>query len=131
MKLKLSKLIELDACTQQVDLFKEMFGDEVNITQKLCLRVFDKFDFKWAAYKLLNKSALAEYEKVQNQALAEYENVKRSARAEYLMVTDAALAEYDKVTSQALAEYDKVKRSALAEYLKVCAVAFTKCYNNQ
>jgi len=112
--LKLQQLIDADACSKQVELFRSTFGDQVEVTVELALSVFDKFDWDFAARKFLSAPALAEYEKVRAAALAEYYKVMAAALAEYDKVRAAALAEYDKVRAAALAEYDKVRAAAWA-----------------
>jgi hypothetical protein len=72
-----------------------MFGESVNITQKLCLSVADKFDFNWAAHHLLSEQSLAEYERVlartfdEAQAMAECRRVLVRTFARLYNVTAA------------------------------------------
>jgi hypothetical protein len=68
--LKLATLIELHACTSQTDLFKERFGESVEITETLCEGVATLFDFDWAARNLLTAPAWAEYQRVRALAFA-------------------------------------------------------------
>ena len=119
MELTIEQLIEQRACASQVKLFREMFGRSVNITQKACICVADKFDFAWAARKLLPAPALAEYERVRVQAWAEYERV-----------TAPAWAEYERVRAPAWAECARVRVPAWAEYERVRARTFAKLYNS-
>src|ERR1700690_3069714 len=114
--LKLATLIELHACTSQTDLFKERFGESVEITETLCEGVATLFDFDWAAGNLLTAQACAEYERVTAQAWAEYERVRAQACAEYKLATAQACAEYARVTVPAWAEYERVRAQACAEY---------------
>ena len=116
-KITLQQLKDVGACASQVCEFKKRFGDSVEVTEDLCLAVFDVFDFDFAARSLLSAPALAEYEKVCAPAWAEYEKV-----------CDAALAEYEKVRAPALAEYEKVRAPAWAEYEKVRAITFARLY---
>jgi len=104
--LKLQQLIDANACSKQVELFRSTFGDQVEVTVELALSVFDKFYWDFAARKFLSAPAWAEYEKV---------------RA-------AALAEYDKVMAPALAEFEKVRAPAWAEFEKVRAAAWANLY---
>jgi hypothetical protein len=119
MKLTIQQLIDAKACQSQVDLFRDMFGKSVNITQRLCVSVADKFDFGWAAEKLLKPKAWAEYERVFPLAWVEYERVRTSAQAEY-----------ERVRTSAQAEYERVRAPAWAEYERVCAKQFAKGYNS-
>ena len=137
--LHINRLIENDACGEQVELFRSTFGDSVDVTAELAVEMAGKFDITWAAENLLSASAWAEYDRVMAPALTEYYRVMASARAEYDKVTAFAWAEYDKVKVSARAEYDKVAAFALAEYdnvmasawpehEKVMATAFATCY---
>ena len=94
------------ACAEQLRLFESMFGQSVEVTEALCVEVSAKFDFAWAAQRLLSLDALAEYERV----------------------TAPAWAEYKRVTAPAWAEYKRVRASALAEYERVRASAFARAY---
>lgn len=58
--LELSTLIELDACKDQVNLFREKFGCSVEVTPELCVGVAAEFSWDWAAQNLLSAQALAE-----------------------------------------------------------------------
>ena len=130
MELTIEQLIEQRACASQVKLFREMFGRSVNITQKACICVADKFDFAWAARKLLPAPALAEYERVRVQAWAEYARVTAPAWAEYERVTAPAWAEYERVRAPAWAECARVRVPAWAEYERVRARTIAKLYNS-
>ena len=104
------------ACREQRELFAELFPKGSPKTRKAALaaarKYAGKFDWEWAAEKLLSAAARAEYEKVRGTALAEYDKVRAAALAEYDKVRAAARAEYDKVCAAARAEYDKVRAAA-------------------
>ena len=112
-----TQLQTLGACENQLELFKQLFGDEVKLTLEVVKEHGHKFDIQWAANMLLSKEALAEYKRVRDAALAEYKRVE-----------GAALAEYERVRDAALAEYKRVLDAALAEYEQKCAMAFYRLY---
>ena len=112
------QLEDKQACEDQLELFKHLFGDEVKLTLEVVKEHGHKFDIQWAANMLLSKEALAEYERVRDAALAEYKRV-----------LDAALAEYKRVEGPALAEYEQVEGPAWAEYKRKCAITFYELYN--
>jgi len=128
MMLILQTLIDKRACTAQVDLFRHIFGESVEITSALCESVAAQFDWNWASRYLLTPAALAEYERVQGPALAEYERVQGAALAEYERVRGPARAEYERVQGPALAEYERVEGPAYAEYERVCARTFGQLF---
>jgi hypothetical protein len=115
-KLHINQLTAINACTEQVERFRKLFGDSVNVTEALCKKHFDKFDWGFAS-KLLSP-----------EGRAEYNRVRGLARAEYNRVHGLALAEYDRVTGPAWAEYDRVRDLARAEYDRVCGLAWARLY---
>ena len=120
MKLTSRLLKSKGACTEQVDLFRELGGDKVPITLALVEEHASKFDWNWAARHLLSEAYWAEYEHVQRSAWAEYERVK-----------GLAWAEYERVTGPALAEYEHVRRLAWAEYERACAKTFWQLWEKE
>ena len=87
MKITAALLKRKRACSSQVALFEELFPNDVEVTEAVCVSVADKFNWDWAAQNLLSASASAEYERVCAPASAEYERVRASASAEYERVT--------------------------------------------
>jgi hypothetical protein len=103
--LKLSTLIGLNACPDQVKLFRETFGESVEVTEKLCLSVSDKFAWTWAAHKLLPASAQIEYVRVTAPAYAEYDSACAS---------DVTRSYYERVGAPARAKYNRAQALAFA-----------------
>ncbi len=116
MKITYDQLEALDACEEQLELFQSLFGEEVEVTREKVMTHAAKFEWDWAAEKLLPRKKLAEYNRVTAQAWAEYNRV-----------TAQALAEYNRVNAQALAEYNRVTAPAWAEYRIKCATIFADC----
>jgi hypothetical protein len=148
----LQQLKDANACVAHIRFFKHTFGNSVKVTEESILKVYDKFDWNFAAehflsekalaeyekikapayaeYKKINAAAYAEYKKIQASALAEYKKIEVPAFAEYKKIEASALAEYQKKIAPAWAEYEKIETSALAEYRKIEAAAWAKCYIN-
>jgi hypothetical protein len=124
----LAQLKKHGACTGQLLLFKQMFGDKVCVTEALAAELAQQFDFTWAAYELLSDVANVEYNKVRGFAWAEYVKVCDLAWAEYNKARDLTQAKYNKVHDPAWAEYVKVCDFAWAEYNKVRATTFARLY---
>jgi hypothetical protein len=99
----LTQLRNLRACADQQKLFSQLFGESVEITEALCVEHATSFNWSWAAKRLLDIPALAEYGRVRDEASDEYERVR-----------DAALDEYDRVCAPALAKYERVCAPAFA-----------------
>jgi phage tail protein X len=90
-----------------------LFGESVEVTEALCKKHFDKFDWDFAS-KLLSPGGRAEYNRVSGLAWAEYDRVHGLAWAEYNRVHGPAWAEYDRVNGLAWAEYERVHGPAWA-----------------
>ena len=116
--LKLTDLEAAKACQEQCQTFKELFGDEVNVTPALARRVAGKFNWDWAVQNLLSPAGLAEYKRI-----------SAPARAEYKRTTAPALAEYERISGSAWAEYKRTTAPARAEYQRINASAWAKAWN--
>ena len=101
--LALATLVARGACINQRDLFRNRWGDSVEVTVALCQSVADQVDWAWAGEHLLTADAWAEYERVTAAASDEYDRVTAPASDEYERVTAAARAEYAHVTAAAWA----------------------------
>jgi uncharacterized membrane protein YqiK len=131
-------LIDADACSDQVDLFEEIFGDSVVVTVKRAEKVAQLFQWEWAAqlldaqgraeYSRVEAPALAKYKRVEATALAEYHRVEATAWAEYKRVIAPVLAEYNRATAAAWAQYKRAIAPAWAEYGRVIAVAWATAF---
>jgi hypothetical protein len=92
--LKLQTIIDKRACPEQVKLFRKVFGKSVRVTEPLCVRMANQFDFTWAAQNLLTPEGVTEYTRVIAPALAEYARVRAPAWAEYERVSALAFARW-------------------------------------
>ena len=61
MKITLAQLKKLRACGAQVALFRKYFGEEVEVTEALCVKHAQEFSWDWAAVNLLSAPALKAY----------------------------------------------------------------------
>jgi hypothetical protein len=68
--LTLATLKKKGACSEQVALFRKMFGRSVEITEALCVEHASVFSWGWAARNLLTAPACAEYDRVTAAAWA-------------------------------------------------------------
>ena len=75
-------LINADVCTEQVELFEEIFGDSVVVTLSRAKKVSALFEWNWAV-RLLDGIGRAEYKRVETPAWVEYERVTAPARVKY------------------------------------------------
>jgi hypothetical protein len=107
------------ACRSQVALFVALGGDSLELTEALCLKHADKFDFNWAANHLLTPAADRVFERIERTALAEYERIRRPALAEYERIERAAWTEYERIWQPAWSKYESIRQLARAEYARI------------
>jgi len=112
------------ACKNQLDAFRALFGESVDITPELCVTHAFAFDWDWAGDNLLSPTALAEYDRTSASARAEHQRAGASARA-------TALAGYNRAAAAAAwAEYNRARATAWAEYNRARATAWANAYIN-
>jgi hypothetical protein len=126
--LTLQTLNDKKACTGQLLLFKQLFGESVEISESACILVADKFDWNWAANKLLSTSARKAYYEATASAGEAYHEARASALKAYDEATAPAWKVYDKARASAGEAYNEAIVSALKAYNKVRASAFAKQY---
>ncbi len=80
--LHVSQLVALVACSYQVDLFRSLFGESVEVSVDLAVEHASKFDFGFAA-RLLSPASRAEYARQHAPLLAEYAPQCAPLLAEY------------------------------------------------
>ena len=73
MKITLRQLKLLGACTSQVELFKEIFGTEVILTEEIVKKHGAKFDITWLANKMLTDEKFDDYEAKRNTLDDDYD----------------------------------------------------------
>ena len=104
----LRELKLLGACTRQVELFHQLFGDRCTVSVDLCVAHAAQFDWSWAAQKLLSAPAYRAYD----EAYA-------TARKAY----DEAIAPACKACDEAYATACKAYDEAYATACKACGEA--------
>lgn len=63
MKITLKQLIDLGACRHARKRFRELFGESVEVTDDLCVKHAEEFDWDWVASHLLSRKQLAQWYK--------------------------------------------------------------------
>ena len=115
-----AQLESVNACDDQVELFRKTFGESAVVTVAKARKVAELFDWGFAA-RLLDSEGAAEYQRVKGPARAEYQRVQGEAWAEYQRVIGEAWAEYERVELPAWAEYERVEGEAWASaYIATC-----------
>ena len=113
----LKQLKKHEACTGQLHLFKELFGNEVEVTVEKCIEYYNKFNWTWAAKHLLSDELFKEYKKIKQLAWEGYEKIEQPA-----------WEKYEEIGQPAYKEYLKIQQLAQEEYSKKTAQAFGECY---
>ena len=71
--IKLETLKKLRACSAQLILFKKLFGNEVEVTEELCIKYASDFEWYWAAEYLLPAPLYKQYEEATAPYLKQYQ----------------------------------------------------------
>jgi len=79
MKITAKELETLGACANQVALFRQHFGEEVEITEARCVKYAPEFNWRWIAARWLSAPAQRAYDEAMAPALRAY--WEASARA--------------------------------------------------
>ncbi len=135
MKITLTMLRRAGACKPQVKRFAELFGEEADVTEELCVQHAQEFEWDWAASNLLDD----DQQKIYREARASAEKIYREACAPAKKIYDETIASAGKIYREARASaekiyreacapakkiYDKTRSSALKIYNETCASAF-------
>lgn len=82
MKIDPKTLQECGACQEDMDSFMK-HGHGHDITAELTTRHADRFDWDWAASRLLNREGKAEYARIRREAHAEHADAVERAHATF------------------------------------------------
>ena len=137
------------ACQDQVDKFREIFGEEIVPTRELCLLHAQDFNFLWLK-RFLNKSSYESFVKIWKTACDSQYKITLPAWDVYNKETAFAKKIYDSTTNQNSYEnsiiaweiyeksvspvrrvYDDIIFSAWKNYKEVVALAWFDAWENQ
>jgi hypothetical protein len=108
------------ACQEQRELFRQLFPKGTEVTEELCVRHAQDFDWEWAAENLLDDATRKVYNDAEAPAWKAYEDA-----------VGAALKAYDDTAASAWKVYDDTRASALRAYTNTAASAFAKAWLSQ
>jgi hypothetical protein len=123
----LQMLIDAEACEPQVDLFRETFGNSVNVTVARAKKVAGLFDWGFAQ-RFLDGQGKADFDRTNDAAWADYERTRAAAWADLDRICDAARADFDRTNDAALADYNRARDAALDDYRRTSAAAWATAY---
>ena len=124
----LALLERKQACRPQLDAFRELFGESVEVTEALCVQHASVFNWGWAADRLLNSSARKAYNEAVAPAWKTYDEATALASKAYDEATALALKSYDKALAPASKAYDEARALASKAYDEARAPAL-KAYD--
>ena len=84
MKITLKDLRRMGACSGQVELFKSLFGGEVEMTRENVLQYGAQFDLTWLASKIMSEAQYADYKSKRDALDADYESKRNALIADIL-----------------------------------------------
>jgi hypothetical protein len=99
------------ACKEQRDLFRDLFGESVEVTEDLCGEHADKFDWDWAASRLLLEDGRARYKRARALIRDQYLNATGPAFKAYMVAHAIAWQAFVEAPDKDCGAY----RSAIAE----------------
>ena len=128
MKITLKDLRRMGACSEQVTLFKSLFGGEVEMTRENVLQYGAQFDLSWLAsnimseaqyadYKIRRAPLDADYESKRDALFADYESKRDALSADYVSKRDALYADYESKCAPLDADYKSKRVSLFADIL--------------
>jgi hypothetical protein len=80
-----------NACIEQRNLFRILFGESVEVTEELSIYHADEFDWNWAADNLLSPKAQSKYYATMDKAFNEIYYVESATTASGMAQTRIAI----------------------------------------
>ena len=95
MKITLKDLRRMGACSDQVELYKSLFGTEVELTREAVVQYGAQFDLNWIAPKIMSEAQYADYESKRDALDADYVSKRAPLYADYESKRAPLDADYD------------------------------------
>ena len=117
MKIALKDLRRMDACSEQVTLFKSLFGEEVEMTRENVLQYGVQFDLSWLASNIMSEAQYADCKSKRDALLADYLSKRAPLLADYESKRAPLIADYESKRDALLADYDSKRAPLFADIL--------------
>ena len=135
MKITLHELLILNACDEQLNLFKALFGESVELTEEIMRKHGAMFDVDWLATRILSPQQRADYEPKFKLLDAEYWAKRAPTDAEYdaqraLLNAKWGSNEYWDERAEAYTAYESKFYPVYVEYRTKLALIFLEVVNN-
>ena len=124
MKITLKDLRRMGACSGQVELYKSLFGTEVELTREAVVQYGAQFDLNWIAPKIMSEAQYADYESNRASLYADYESKRAPLFADYLSKRASLFADYESKRAPLFADYVSKHASLFADYVSKRAPLF-------
>ena len=129
MKIILRQLKKLGVCTKQMELFKELFGTEVVLTEEVVKAHGAKFDVDWLAENVLSREKYADYEAKRAPLYADYRAKLAPLYADYEAKHALLYADYAAKHALLDADYQAKLAPLYADYYAKRAWVFWEVIN--
>ena len=124
MKITLKDLRRMGACSGQVELYKSLFGTEVELTREAVVQYGAQFDLNWIAPKIMSEAQYADYESNRASLYADYESKRAPLFTDYLSKRASLFADYESKRAPLFADYVSKHASLFADYVSKRAPLF-------
>ena len=116
------------ACDSQVTLFRELFGETVDVTVEVCVLHAIEFYLGWAASNLFPASIMADYEAKIAPIRADYRAKRKIIRDDNDAKRKIIDDDYDAKLKPIQDDYDAKLKIIRADYDAKRAPLFAECY---
>ena len=121
----LRKLKLLGACTQQLKLFRELFGDRCTVSVDLCVSHAAQFDWNWAAQHLLTQERDIDYRAKCAPLYTDWQAARDALDADWRAKRAPLDADWRAKCAALYTDYHQAKRAPLdADYQAKCAALY-------
>ena len=121
----LDMLIRKKACSKQVELFKQYFGESVEITEEICIKYSNEFYIDCLAAKMLNEEQLKAYKAIRDPAYEEHKATDvRAALEAYEAIEGPAWKKYSAIHGLARKNYEAIGKPAWKDYKAIVELAY-------
>lgn len=111
-----STIAAAGACHGQLARFVEMFGEQVLVSKELCEKLWDKFDYMWAAGHLLSIKAEKDFDDIITSLYDKRSKIMVQAYRDY---------EDNKISYE---KYSRTRDEQNSIVVKAQAIVFAECY---
>ena len=117
MKITLKYLRRMGACSGQVELYKSLFGTEVELTREAVVQYGAQFDLNWIAPKIMSEAQYADYLSKRVPLDADYESKRDALDADYVSKRAPLYADYVSKRDALFADYLSKRDALYADYV--------------